>query len=175
MVALLLLLGAGGLYLSSRLTWAQTVTRSPLHGVVTTDVAGSEDSPALVPLALLALAAIAAALAIGGWPRRVLGGLVVLAGLAAAYVGVADLGGVFGAHPNGYPTSQALFAHLLPIVAGVLMVAGGVVIIRAATTMPRLGASYQAPGAAKRAPDPDAELWQALSAGNDPTDPTAND
>jgi hypothetical protein len=170
MVVLLLLLGAGGLYLASKLSWGQVTENSPLHGVVVTPVPGSQASPGLLPLALVALAAIAAALAIGGWPRRVLGGLVVVAGLADIYLGAAGIGGVFGAHPAGYPTWQAFFGHLLPIVAGLLVIAAGAVIVRAADALPRLGATYQTPGAAKRSRDPDAELWQALSQGDDPTD-----
>jgi uncharacterized membrane protein (TIGR02234 family) len=169
-VVLLLLLGAGGLYLSSRLTWSSAVTRTVLHGAVRTDVTGSQASPALVPLALLALAAIAAALAVGGWPRRALGVLVALAGVAAIALGVAGIGGVFGAHPAGYPTSQSLFGHLLPILAGLLVIGAGVVLIRAADRMPRLGGNYQTPAAARKVRDPDTELWQALSHGDDPTD-----
>jgi hypothetical protein len=35
--------------------------------------------------------------------------------------------------------------------------------------MPRLGARYQAPAQAKKAADPDRDLWQALDSGSDPT------
>jgi hypothetical protein len=126
-------------------------------------------SSALVPLAVLALAAVAAVLAIGGWGRRLVGLLVGVAGGVAVWAGISGLSAVFGPHPVGYPQSQILFGHGLAVLAGLLLVAVAVLVVRAAARLPRMGAGYQTPSAARRRRDPDTELWQALSEGRDPT------
>lgn len=168
-VIVLLVLGAAALWLSSRLTWSWSRQLTPLRGTVVVTERGAEVAAALVPLAVLALAAVAAVLAIGGWWRRVVGVLVGIAGLAAVWFGVRDLGGVFGTHPDGYPLSQVLSGHLLAVLAGLLVLAAAVLVVRHAATMPRMGGGYQTPSAARRHRDPDTELWQALSEGRDPT------
>jgi O-antigen ligase len=165
----LLVLGAGALWLSSRLAWSWSRVVTPLRGTVVVTQHGADVSSALVPLAVLALAAVAAVLAIGGWARRLVGLLVGLAGVATVWVGINGLPAVFDTHPVGYPESQVLFGHGLAVLAGLLLVAASVLVVRAAARMPRMGGNYQTPSAAKRRRDPDTELWQALSDGRDPT------
>lgn len=168
-VLALLVLGAGALWLSSRLTWSWSRQPTPLRGVQVVSVDGASVSSALVPLAVLALTAVAAVLAIGGWGRRLVGLLVGVAGVAAVWAGTNGLSAVFGPHPVGYPRSQVLFGHGLAMLAGLLLVAASVLVVRCAARLPRMGAGYQTPSAAKRRRDPDTELWQALSEGRDPT------
>lgn len=168
-VIVLLVVGAGALWLSSRLTWDWSRDVTPLRGTVVTTRSGSQVASALNPLAILALAAVAAVLAIGGWVRRVVGVLVGIVGLAAIWLGVDGVWRVFGTQPAGYPRSQVAGGHLLAIVAGLLIVAAAIQVVRYADVLPRLGGSYQAPGAPRKRRDPDAELWQALSDGEDPT------
>ncbi|HEX3785774.1 MAG TPA: Trp biosynthesis-associated membrane protein [Pseudonocardiaceae bacterium] len=169
MIILALLVGAGLLWASSKLDWSWSAAQTSLRGKVVSAQDGAADQPALVPLALLALAAIAALLATGGWLRRIVGGLVVLAGLGTIAATLTRLSGIFGAHPNGYPLLQVVTAHALAVLAGLLVGVAGVLLIRAANRLPRLGANYETPGATKRKRDPDAELWEALSGGDDPT------
>jgi uncharacterized membrane protein (TIGR02234 family) len=168
-VLTLLVLGAGALWLSSRLTWSWSRQPTPLRGVQVVSVDGAGVSSALVPLAVLALTAVAAVLAIGGWGRRLVGLLVGVAGVAAVWAGMTGLSAVFAAHPVGYPRSQVLFGHGLAMLAGLLLVAASVLVVRNAARLPRMGGGYQTPSAAKRRRDPDTELWQALSEGRDPT------
>jgi len=168
-VILLLVLGAAVLWLASRLTWAWSRQLTPLRGTVVVTQRGSEVAAALMPLAFLALAAVAAILAIGGWWRRLVGVLVGVAGLASIWVGANGLPGVFAAHPDGYPLSQVVTGHALAVLAGVIVILAGALIVRNAAGMPRLGGTYQTPSAARRRRDPDTELWQALSEGRDPT------
>lgn len=168
----LLVLGAGALWLSSRLTWSWSRELTPLRGTVVVTQNGGDVAAALVPLALVALAAVAAVLAIGGWWRRIIGALVGIAGLAAVWTGASGLPAVFTAHPAGYPASQVVIGHGLAVLAGLLLVAAAVLVIRNAGRLPRMGGNYQTPAVAKRRKDPDSELWQALSEGRDPT---AND
>ncbi|HEX7660527.1 MAG TPA: Trp biosynthesis-associated membrane protein [Pseudonocardiaceae bacterium] len=167
----LLALGALALWLASRLAWSWSRQATPLHGVVTDRQDGSQVQPALVPLALLALASIAAILAIGGWPRRVVGVLIALVGAVAVWLGVGGVSAAFGARPAGYPTAEVLSGHGLAMLGGLFLVTAGVLVVRAAGTLPRLGAGYQTPGAARETRDPDKELWTALSEGRDPTEP----
>jgi uncharacterized membrane protein (TIGR02234 family) len=165
----LLVLGAVVLWLSSRLTWSWSRELTPLRGTIVVGKRGSEQAPALLPLAILSIAAVAAVFAIGGWGRRVVGMLVGIAGLAAVWVGVDGLPAVFGAHTDDYPLSQVVTGHLLAVLGGLLVLGAGIQVIRHANGLPRLGGSYQTPSAAKRRRDPDTELWQALSEGRDPT------
>jgi uncharacterized membrane protein (TIGR02234 family) len=166
-VIVLLVLGAAGLWLSSRLTWDWSRRLTPLRGTVVASRPGSEVAPALVPLAVVAIAAVAALLAIGGWPRRIVGILVGIAGLAAVWTGASGLPGVFGARSDDYPLSQVVTAHLVAVLAGVLVAAAGIQIFRRTAVLPRLGGSYRTPSARRH--DPDADLWHALSEGRDPT------
>ena len=170
-VVVLLLVGAGALWLSSRLTWSWERQATPLRGTEVVTHSGADTSSALIPLAVLAVAAIAAVLAIGGWPRRIVGVLVGLAGAASEWAGTTGLPAVFGAHPDGYPRSQIVFGHGIAVLAGLLLVAASVLVVRHAAVLPRMGGNYRTPGAAKRRRDPDAELWQELSEGRDPTVP----
>ncbi|HKN96450.1 MAG TPA: Trp biosynthesis-associated membrane protein, partial [Pseudonocardiaceae bacterium] len=165
----LLVLGAAGLWLSSRLTWTWSRELTPLRGTVVVSRKGGQVATALVPLAVVAVAAIAAVLAIGGWWRRVVGVLVGIAGLAAVWFGARDAGSVFGAHPDGYPLSQVVSGHVLAVLAGLFVAVAAELVVRHATELPRMGGGYQTPSAARRHRDPDAELWQALSEGRDPT------
>jgi hypothetical protein len=169
MILALLVLAALSLWLSSRLAWSWSRQPTALHGMVIDRRNGGQVQPALVPLALLALASIAAILAVGGWPRRVVGVLVALVGVAAVWIGVSDLSGVFGARPSGYPTGEVLSGHGLALLAGVFLMVAGVLVVRAADRLPRLGANYETPRAARQVHDPDRELWHALSDGRDPT------
>lgn len=166
----LLAVGAGLLWLASRFTWTWSIDRTPLRGNVVAVRTGDQAVRALVPLALLALAAVAALLAVGGWLRRIVGVLVGCAGLAVLWLAIGDLGSVFGTHPNGYPLSQILAGRGIAVLGGVALGIAGLLTVRGAGRMPRLGARYAAPAEAKRAANADAELWHALSEGRDPTD-----
>lgn len=158
-----LLWGAG------QLAWDWQVRAVPGGGSVPRETSGAVLHPSLTPLALLALAAIAAAVATGGWPRRIVGVLVALCGLVALWLGLGSFGAVFAAHPPGYPTLTTAFGRLLAALAGLVLVGCGAVLVRAAQSLPRLGAAYQAPGAERRPVDPDRRMWEALSDGEDPT------
>ncbi len=106
-----------------------------------------------LPWALLYLAAIAALFALGGWPRRVLGGLLVLLGVLNCVLAA-------------LPARDGVFA----LAGGVAAAVAGVLVIRHAARLPWLGTRYQAPGGGRARHDPDAELWRRLSEGDDPTE-----
>ncbi|GAB2863749.1 Trp biosynthesis-associated membrane protein [Lentzea nigeriaca] len=99
-----------------------------------------------VPLALLSLASVAAVVALSGLARRVLGGLLVVVGVAAAF--------------NG---------HWLAIAGGVLVAGSGVLQVALGARMPKIGVG----GQKTRTRDPETDMWRALERGDDPTDDKA--
>lgn len=165
----LLALAALLLWVSSLMTWSWTQHSDPLTGVVTTRLTGSERETALIPLSLLSLALIAAVVATGGLVRRIAGGVVVGVGVGVIWLAFDGVDEVFATHPNAYPFVTIAVGHGLALLAGLAVTLAGVLLVRAGHRMPRLGGRYQAPAQAKRAPDPERELWQALDSGSDPT------
>lgn len=161
-----LVLGAAALWGSSRLAWLEL--RQPTGGDT---LGGSHFASWLVPLAVLALAAVAAALALHGTLRRLLGGLLAVAGIVAVVLTISTLAGDmawFGYAPGGPPV-RAWAGPAAAIAGGVLVVAAGVLLVWRGHVAPRMGAKYSAPGAQRNGRDPDTDLWNALSEGEDPT------
>lgn len=154
-MALALLAAAAALWGTSRLTWATEVRTQPGTGnPVTLSHTGADIAPMLVPLAVLAVAGVAGSVAVGGWARRLLGGVLALAGVGAAWLGIVE--------------GQS-WGRVLAVLAGALLLLAGLLLIRFGARMPRLGATYQTPDAARRSSDPDREMWDGLSEGEDPT------
>ena len=145
---LALVAGAAALWGASRLSWA------------TAAQADTDAKRVLVPLALVALAGVAGAVAVGGWARRVLGGLLVLAGGFAIW---------HGAFPGTGPDSP-FAGRGLAMLGGLLVVFAGVLLAWFAARLPTMGAKYRAQTTTGRSGDPDKDLWDELSAGADPTD-----
>ncbi|HWD06407.1 MAG TPA: Trp biosynthesis-associated membrane protein [Amycolatopsis sp.] len=160
-----LLLGALALWGASKLPWYAEFRDEGVLGVKLYTEDGEQRATALVPLALLALAGVAGVVATGGWTRRILGVLLALAGLAGIWTGVNGV--KFGWAP-GLPVAQLLLGRGLAVLGGILLVVAGLVAVKGAGAARRLGSRYSAPGAKRR--DPDTELWEALSEGEDPTE-----
>ena len=85
---LLLLLSAGALWSASRMVWVEVQSFDGLGQPKTTALNGASWSTAMVPLALLLLAAAVAALAVRGWPLRLLAVLVAAASAGMAYLAI---------------------------------------------------------------------------------------
>ena len=182
---LLLVAAAAALGAAAVLPWARAAFRVPLRGIVAVQVDGAALVPVLGPLALLALAAVAATLATAGWPRRVLGLLVVLAAVPVARgaVSVPDPGEVAEAAAGKLPARAEPVGDVVVLAAGPVLAVGGAVLLATAGAalalsgrrMPGLGARYRTPAARRVTPrgpaDPDRRWWDALDAGEDPTDP----
>lgn len=155
----LLIVGAAALWGSSRLTWWAAAVDAGVRGTLVESELGAERAPALVPLAVLAAAGIAGVIATSGWPRRLLGAVLLVAGAAACVLAV--VGAVDG--------GQLRPGHLLALLGGVLVLTGGAVSAWWASAMPRLGQRYENPQVPKAAADRNDDLWKALSKGEDPT------
>lgn len=181
---MLLTLGAAVLlWAASSLDWLEQRYQTSFAREDTQIVDGAQLHPELVPIALAALAAVAAVLATGGWLRRVVGILVVLAGAVlgwrAADGFTFDAGPYEGVPEGATPIGTADFQVLGPVlvaVAAVLLLAAGVLVVFRAGRMPAMGAKYSAPGTAKeRVKDPDRQMWDDLDEGWDPTEQNRDD
>ncbi|GAA1223289.1 hypothetical protein GCM10009676_00740 [Prauserella halophila] len=175
-VVVTLLLGAGALWGASGLVWIDVPDGRTVDGRLVDDFTGGELAPWPVPIALLALAAVAAVLAFRGAARRVLGLLLIVAGGGTVYLVVAgDTREIaWSGWAPGYEGSTAepvwtFWGPAAAVTGGVCIALAGAVLVLRGHRMARMGAKYTAPGDRRAARDPDTELWDALSEGDDPT------
>lgn len=181
-----LLLAAVALWASGRLTWIEVPHGLTRNGRLAGDVTGARLLTALTPLALFALAAVAAALATGGWPRRAFGVLVLAVGAWALYA-VLDAaregadridwsGWAPGFEPGPVAPASAWLGPSVAVVGALLLAGAGALLVARGRLLPRMGAKYSAPGGRgehggneEETGQPRPDLWQALSQGDDPT------
>lgn len=114
--------------------------------------------PSFTSVALLALASLAGVFAVSGWARRLLGAIVAVAGGWVCWEAVSAPGGV-----------DLLTGRGLALLGGVLFVAAGVLIVVHAAALPTMGARYDRANTRQRSGDPDKDMWDGLSDGEDPT------
>jgi uncharacterized membrane protein (TIGR02234 family) len=188
MAQLLLVAAAGTLWAASRLPWVSIRSFDGVGPPKAIAVSGASWSTALLPLALLLLTAGVAAVAVRGWPLRLLALLIAAASLAVGYLAVslwvvpdvavraADLAHVpvlslVGSERHYLGAAVALTAAVCTLVAAVLLMRS--------TSIPGSGFSvkYASPAARRsmaRRDDADTMsermIWDALDEGRDPTD-----
>jgi uncharacterized membrane protein (TIGR02234 family) len=190
---LLLVLAALGLWVASLLPWVVIRTFDGLGQPKATTLNGAAWSTALLPLALLMLAAAVAGLAVRGWPLRALALLVAAASAAAGYLAItqwvvpdvavraADLARIPVMFLVGSDRQYAGAA--LTLAAAVCALLAAVLLMRSATTARGATTKYVAPAARRSAvrsddvqiagADGDASermLWDAIDEGRDPTE-----
>jgi uncharacterized membrane protein (TIGR02234 family) len=85
---LVLVIAAAALWVASRLPWVVIRSFDGLSPPKEATLSGGSWSTALLPLALLTLAAAVAAIAVRGWLLRALAGLLAVASLAVGYLGI---------------------------------------------------------------------------------------
>ena len=194
---LLLVAAAVALWVASRLPWVVIRSFDGLGPPKEVTLSGSAWSTALLPSALLMLAAAVAALAVRNWPLRGLAALLAIAGLAVGYLGVSlwvlpDVA-VRGADLAHVPLTTLVGSERrhwgagLAVGAAVCSVLAAVLLMRAAFAGRRDVAKYAAPATrrtvAQREGGRSAALdereaptmsermiWDALDEGRDPTD-----
>ena len=163
-------------------------------------LSGGSWSTALLPLALLLLAATVAALAVRGWPLRLLAVLVALVSAATAYLAIsqwvipdvalraADLAQIPVSSLVG--VERHYVGAAVTLVGALCTLVGAVLLMRSAATGRAATTKYVAPAARRSAArsaavdapatsSPDAPskpamsermIWDALDEGRDPTD-----
>jgi uncharacterized membrane protein (TIGR02234 family) len=191
---LLLVVAAGALWTASRLPWVVIRSFDGLGPPKEVTLTGASWSTALLPLALLMLATAVAAVAVRGWPLRVLASLLAAASLAIGYLGVslwvipdvavrgADLAHIpvmslvgSGRHYSG--AVAAVMAAVCTLIAAVLLMRPASIFGSAREATTKYAASAARRSIAPRH-DPDTAIpemsermiWDALDEGRDPTD-----
>lgn len=178
---LLLVLSAVGLWAASRMPWVSVRSADGLGPEKTIDLNGAAWSNALLPLALLLLAAALAGLAVrGGWLRMV---ALLVAGtcLALGYLGVGmfvtpDVG-PRGAELAGVPivtlvhSERHLAGAVVTLVSAFAALVAAAMLMRATASAahPSSGAAVAGAGSAA-AGITERGMWDALDEGRDPTD-----
>ena len=186
---LLLLLAAGALWLASRMTWVVVSSFDGLGQPETATLTGGSWSTALVPLALMLLAAVLKSTVGPTWQLRLLA--VVVGGMSAvmAYLAIsfwvvpdiaaraADLAEVPVA--DLVDTQRVYWGAVVTLIAAVLTLAGAVLLMRSPAKESSDDDKYEAPArrreaARRRAADADTEMsermiWDELDDGRDPT------
>ena len=184
---LLLVVAAVALWVGSRLTWVTIRSSDGLGQPKTAELSGATWSNALLPLALLLLAAAVAGLAVRGWLLRSVAVLIAVASLALGYLGISlvqmpDVS-VRGADLAQVPVSSLVGSerHLggaaITIAAAVCALFAAVLLMRAASGAQPTG-KYAAPAARRSAARTgsgtgevsERGMWDALDEGRDPTE-----
>jgi uncharacterized membrane protein (TIGR02234 family) len=185
----LLVVAAAGLSAASRLTWVDLRTFDGLGPPKLVTLSGAAWSSALVPLTLVLLATAVAALAVRGWPLRILAVLVAVASLATGYLAISMLVipdvAVRGADLAHVPVlwlvgSQRHYpGPAITLATAVCTLVGAVLLMRAATSARGTVTKYVTPAARRSLAQRNEEtmsermIWDALDEGEDPTqDPT---
>jgi uncharacterized membrane protein (TIGR02234 family) len=180
---LLLVLAALTLWVASRMTWVDVRSFDGLGQPKTAALSGGSWSTALVPLAVMLMAAAIAALAVRGWPLRLLAVLVAAASAGMAYLAIslwvirdvavraANLAEVPVADLVG--TQRHYGGAVVTLVAAIGTLIGAALLMRAAARA-RPDAARYARRTAPQADEPGAamserSIWDALDEGRDPT------
>ncbi len=186
-VCTVLTVAATALWVATALVWLRVTAVVPLRGPVPVTFTGGEVRPELAGLAAVALGGVAAVLALAGPSRRMLGaGLAVLGGLVVATAALVPLGpSAFrsGAPDPGFPPPSGVPLEALrdqpvevsagpwlAVVAGLALAGAGGWLLAREPRLPRFGARFAGSDARRRAPDRDRTWWEALDAGQDPTE-----
>lgn len=184
---LLLVAAAGGLWGASRLPWVLIRSFDGLGQPKEITLAGASWSTALLPLALLCLAAAVAAMAVRGWPLRVLAMVLAAVSLAGGYLAVSmfvvrditmralDIAEVPVTSLVG--TDRRLTGAAVSLVASLGVLAAAALLMRAAARAAATSTKYAAPAVRRSAARGNADgpqmsermMWDALDEGCDPT------
>ncbi|GID63361.1 hypothetical protein Acy02nite_12420 [Actinoplanes cyaneus] len=168
------LAGAGlTLYAVTR-TWSSTVEHRTGLSDLTTIRTGADEQPWLVGLAVVALAGAGALLATKGLARRILGGVLLLAGAGIAAGAVLAR----AALDAGEAGAAATLWPVACVAGGLAIAMGGLLAARHGHLWAAMSSRYErrpAPAAVRREgsdrePADNRAAWDALDRGDDPTD-----
>lgn len=182
------LLGSGGALLVAGRPWQTvSVARSrPLADEVVR-ISGHALEPAITAIGLVAMAGGVAALATRGRARRIVGAVIALAGTALLAPAVAAFNAMSPSRARelvsaarsgiGFAPTQTprVSVHhgwpALMVGCALVVIAAGALILLFGRSWAGLSTRYEAPAAAGEVepPSTDAELWNALDRGDDPT------
>jgi uncharacterized membrane protein (TIGR02234 family) len=190
---LLLVVAAIGLWVASRLRWVVLRSFDGLGPPRATTLSGATWSNALVPFAVLLLAAAVAALAVRGWLLRLLSLLVALVGAGASYLGISlwttrDVAARAASLADApvqslVGSSRHYWGASITLIAAVATVLAAVFLMRAAVKGASPARKYES--ATKRRADAvrdehgatksERMMWDELDEGGDPTRDSASE
>ncbi|WP_432829262.1 Trp biosynthesis-associated membrane protein [Dactylosporangium sp. CA-092794] len=155
--------GAALVLIAATRSWQDVVTARPAPLAPTVEHrTGADIAPWLPALGVVALAGAGALFATRAAARLVVGILLLLSGAGVVVAALLTLGDGAGV---AWP--------LLCVLGGLLVLGAGAVTVRAGRSWPGMGARYERPAAPAKRPDrpvSQAELWDALDRGEDPTE-----
>jgi uncharacterized membrane protein (TIGR02234 family) len=184
---LLLVLAAMGLWVASRLPWVVLRSFDGLGPPRTTTLSGATWSNALVPFAVLLLAAAVAALAVRGWLLRLLSLLVALVSAGASYLAIslwttrdvaaraaylsdAQVQSLVGSSRQHWGAALTLACALATVLAAVLLMR---VAVKGSSPAEKYASPTQRRAVAvhgdPRATMSERKMWDELDEGGDPT------
>ena len=187
-----ILAGAVMLFAGSR-AWASVEVAPAGMTVDEVEVTGATSVPMVSAMAFVVMASAVAVIASGGWLRRAVGILMVVAAGAAAVavlmagtaiddavrdavVGSPSMTGGEAERDSFVDGADQTVWRWVALAAALVAVEVGAAVVAYARTWPRMGSRYDAPTApashetAKPAEERDTtDLWKALDEGDDPT------
>ena len=184
---LLLVAAAAGLWVASRLPWVVLRIFDGLGQPRTITLTGATWSTALVPFAVLLLAAAVAALAVRGWLLRVLAVLVAVTSAGAGYLALTmwtvDDVALRAAYLAEVPVAslagseREYFGAAITSVVALVTLAAAVLLMRAEVKNSGSASRYATPAERRAAAERDdlgetmseRMMWDALDDGSDPT------
>ena len=187
---LVLVVAAGALWVASRMPWVDVSSFDGLGQPESTTLNGGTWSTALVPLALILLAAVLKSTIGPRWQLRLLavivGGLSAVMGYVAISLWVVPDIAVRAAGLAEVPVADLLgtqrhyWGAVVTLIAAVLTLAGAVLLMRAPVEVASDDDKYEAPARRREAVRRRASagddmsermMWDALDEGRDPTKP----
>ena len=198
----LLAVAAACLWGASRMTWVRVTSSDGLGESRTDDLLGGTWAAATTPLALVLLAAVAASFAVRGWASRVLALLIAVVAVAAAVpavrlltAGASDSESAalaeLPARAQVSMTEVSILPAVVTLIGALCALAAAAVSIRKTFASQVLSSKYDAPAVrrdevARRVRNSASDnvvqdegedltermMWDALDAGEDPTDET---
>ena len=190
---LLLVLAAIGLWVASRLPWVSVRIFDELGPARTTTLSGGVWSTALVPFAVLLLAAAVAALAVRGWLLRLLALLVALISAGTGYLAI-TLWTIPDVAPRAanlvdarvlslVGSSRQYWGAVVTLGAALAALAAAVLLMRVAVKGSTQADKYATPTRRRtvavrgesRGTMSERMMWDALDEGDDPTRDSASE
>ena len=179
----LTLLACGGLaFFAASRTWIEATVHAKGLPTDSVAVSGTDAQPLVPALALVVVTGALAVLAASVRVRWIVGVLMVVVGIGAAFLVATSGSALDDALDDAVRTSTAFTGtnapdghHVIvwPVLAGIAFVLAatlGAVVIRLAATWPTMGSRYESPAAQTGDARTEDDLWAALDEGRDPTE-----
>ena len=127
-------------------------------------------APVAAAMPIVGFAGLAGVIGSRRWVRRIIGAIVVIAGVALVWAGASTTLTLQVGNTNqssGVIVSVTPIYPILTALAGLALAMGGLLVVVRGSQWPTLGANYE------RSSDRPTDAWRAMDEGLDPTDDSA--